>query len=115
MWKRSYNYVIRRMLCLVWMEWKKEMKRKRKLWYDVTSHTPGLWWDMSLRKWVDYNNAKGVLSSHAYFKTKKRAMKNATGLLQKTEKEVIVVQWFYRKGKRYCQEYIAKEVENEPN
>ena len=45
------------------------------------------------------------------FKTKKRAFRNAVGLLKKTNCEVVVRHWYYRRGHRFLREWVAKEVQ----
>lgn len=92
------------------------MKRKRHTRYDVTSFTQGLGWDCKNRKWCEYEDSKGCWSSRATFRTFNRAKRNAIGLSFKTDKEVIVMQWFRHNGKRYCREYYLtppKEGEKE--
>ena len=57
------------------------MRRKYKGWWEVTTKNAGIWY--SERKWLEYKDIKKCYSTHAIFKTKKRAFQNAVGLLKK--------------------------------
>ena len=85
------------------------MRRKYKGRWEVTTTHAGLYY--SERKWMEYKDVKTSSSTHACFRTKKRAMRNAVGLMKKTNCEVAVLHWYYRRGHRYLREWVAKEVQ----
>lgn len=85
------------------------MKRKHKVWYDVTCFNQGIMYEFKRRKWLGYDEIKGCSSSHASFKTFKRAKQNAIALSKKVKGKIILMRWCYKKGVRYCQEWVIKE------
>lgn len=86
------------------------MRRKYKGRWEVTTNA-GLYY--SERKWMEYKDVKMNSSTHAFFKTKKRAFRSAVGLMKKTNYEVVVCHWYYRKGHRFLREWVAKEVNSD--
>ena len=85
------------------------MKRKHKVYYTVTVKCePDLYYDCEKRRWNNPEYINGVSSSHATFYTFKRAMKNAIGLIFKTDKEVILTRFFYRNGHRWSRDWVAR-------
>lgn len=84
------------------------MKRKRKSWVEVTCFHERLMYVPKLRKWQSYDEIKFCSSSHATFNTLARARKNAVALSKKISSDVHLLHWFYKKGKRVCEEWIIK-------
>lgn len=84
------------------------MKRKRKSWAEVTCFNQGIAYESSTRKWKNYEDIKDCSSSHASFKTLRRAKKNAVALHTRLGCEVILLHIFYRKGRRFWREYYIK-------
>lgn len=85
------------------------MKRKCKSWVEVTTFAQGLMYETSTRKWKEYDDIKSYSSSRARFKTLARARKNAIALNTRLGCEVWLIHWFYKNGKRYCDDWVIKE------
>lgn len=81
------------------------MKRKRMSWSDVTCYGANVMYEHATRKWKDYSDIKGYSSSHARFKTLRRAKKNAMALYTRYGCEVVLLHWTINKGGRLVREY----------
>ena len=84
------------------------MKRKNKTWAEVTCYRQDVMYEAATRKWKTYDDIKSCSSSHAQFKTLKRARQNAQALHTQLGCEVILLHWTYHKGRRVCREWFIK-------
>ncbi len=73
------------------------MRRKRKIFYQVS--IPGKWWCGKGNGWM--KNPEGDSSNIKDCETFKRAIRHASNYPE----EAIITRIFYKKGKRYIQEF----------
>ena len=74
--------------------------------HEVTQYDGELGWDATNRKWCTYEECKGSCwSSHARFKTRKRAEKNALGLHYRGVESVVMCRWVKKNGRRLMDEW----------
>jgi hypothetical protein len=84
------------------------MRRKHKLFYEVTdwsNHSGYYWW--CHKQWTNDSNLskKYGASSNKDCRTFRQACRHA-GKLTRLGRDALIVQYMWRKGHRYCREYL---------